>query len=193
MLSTEVLRPRRIFPPESLSRKVETLLETNGEGQSRIQTNKSRDKISRTEGIVLSAIRSRADIDGKNAKVAYEALAGMTGFSKRHVIRVVNSLIRERGLVRVDKKVVRPGKNAINVYHVMDRDNTATDTGIGRKTGKTGQTESTRVTEPVTQIAKPRTIPSLRHAPLSSAFVTEKPSSTYLTASRKTRYLTQGL
>jgi hypothetical protein len=93
MLSTEVLRPRRVLPPESLSRKVETQLETNREGQSRIQTNKSRDKLSRAEEIVLSAIRSRADIDGKNAKVAYESLAAMIGFSKRHVIRTVKSHI----------------------------------------------------------------------------------------------------
>jgi hypothetical protein len=49
------------------------------------------------------------------------------------------------------------------------RDVTASENGIGMKTGKAGQTEITRVTEPVTP-TKPRTIPALRHAPMSSAF-----------------------
>jgi hypothetical protein len=64
--------------------------------------------------------------------------------------------------------------------------------GMSIKTGKAGQTETTRVTEPVTP-AKPRTIPAVRHAPLRSAIVTEKPASTSLTAGRKPRYLTREL
>jgi hypothetical protein len=145
-----------------------------------------RDEKSDAEERVLKAIRSKADSDGKNAEVGYKALAAMTRLSKRHVIRVVKSLIYERGMVRVDKRVMRPGRNATNVYHMVSRDLTATDTGIGVKTGKTGQTETTRVTEPVTP-ARPRTIPALRHAPLRRAFVTEKPASTYLTAGSKPR------
>ena len=154
-----------------------------------------RDKKSRAEDRVLKAIRSKADSDGKNARVGYEHLAAMTGFSRRHVIRVVNSLIYERGMVRVEKRVMRPGHNAINVYHVVPglRDVTASDKGIGRETGKDGQTEITRVTEPVTQIARPRPLPALTHAPLRSAFVTERQGSTPLTAGRKPRYLTREL
>ena len=76
-------------------------------------------QISRSEGIVLDAILSKANLFGKHAKVAYECLAGITGFSIRHVKRLVKSLIYERRLLRVDKRVLWPGHNAINVYHVM--------------------------------------------------------------------------
>ena len=58
-------------------------------------------QISRAEGIVLDAILSKANRFGKFAKVAYECLAGITGFSVRHVIRLVKSLIFERRLLRV--------------------------------------------------------------------------------------------
>ena len=169
-------------------------LETDGETKASGQTKDRNDKKSRAEDRVLKAIRSKTDSDGKNARVGYENLAAMTGFSRRHVIRVVNALISERGMVRVDKRVRKPGRNAMNVYHVVPglRDVTASEKGIGVKTGKTGQTETTRVTEPVTP-AKPRTIPAVRHAPLRSAFVTEKPASTSLTAGRKPRYLTREL
>jgi hypothetical protein len=76
-------------------------------------------QVSRSEGIVLDAILSKANLFGKHARVAYECLAGITGFSVRHVIRLVKSLIFERRLLRVDKRVLWPGHNAINVYHVV--------------------------------------------------------------------------
>jgi hypothetical protein len=76
-------------------------------------------QISRSEGIVLDAILSKANLYGKHARVAYECLAGITGFSIRHVMRLVKSLIFERRLLRVDKRVLWPGHNAINVYHVV--------------------------------------------------------------------------
>jgi hypothetical protein len=50
-------------------------------------------QISRSEGIVLDAILSKANMFGKHARVAYECLAGITGFSVRHIIRLVKSLI----------------------------------------------------------------------------------------------------
>ena len=71
------------------------------------------------EGIVLDAILSKANLFGKHAKVAYECLAGITGFSVRHVMRLVKSLIYERRLLRVTKRVLWPGHNAINVYDVV--------------------------------------------------------------------------
>jgi hypothetical protein len=71
------------------------------------------------EGIVLDAILSKANLFGKHARVAYECLAGITGFSIRHVIRLVKSLIYERRLLRVYKQVLWPGHNAINVYSVV--------------------------------------------------------------------------
>jgi hypothetical protein len=76
-------------------------------------------QISRAEGIVLDAILSKANLFGKHARVAYECLAAITGFSIRHVMRLVKSLIYERRLLRVYKQVLWPGHNAINVYDVV--------------------------------------------------------------------------
>jgi hypothetical protein len=76
-------------------------------------------QISRSEGIVLDAILSKANMFGKHARVAYECLAAITGFSIRHVMRLVKSLIYERRLLRVYKRVLWPGHNAINVYDVV--------------------------------------------------------------------------
>jgi hypothetical protein len=76
-------------------------------------------QISRSEGIVLDAILSKANLFGKHARVAYECLAGITGFSVRHVMRLVKSLIYERRLLRVYKQVLWPGHNAINVYDIV--------------------------------------------------------------------------
>jgi hypothetical protein len=70
-------------------------------------------------GKVLDAILSKANIYGQRAKVAYPALAAMTGFSERHVIRIVKALVCEYRLVRVDKRVLWPGHNRINIYHVV--------------------------------------------------------------------------
>jgi hypothetical protein len=76
-------------------------------------------QISCSEGIVLDAILSKANMFGKHARVAYECLAAITGFSIRHVMRLVKSLIYERRLLRVTKRVLWPGHNAINVYDVV--------------------------------------------------------------------------
>jgi hypothetical protein len=87
------------------------------------------------EGIILDAILSKANLFGKHARVAYECLAGITGFSIRHVIRLVKSLIYERRLLRVTKRVLWPGHNAINVYDVVipwRREVTYSEMGIGR-------------------------------------------------------------
>src|SRR4029453_13933294 len=92
-------------------------------------------QISRSEGIVLDAILSKANLFGKHARVAYECLAGFTGFSVRHFMRLVKSLIYERRLLRVEKRVLWPGHNAINVYDVVvpwRREVTYSEMGIGR-------------------------------------------------------------
>ncbi len=93
-------------------------------------------QISRAEGIVLDAILSKANMFGKRARVAYECLAAITGFSVRHVMRLVKSLIFERRLLRVTKRVLWPGHNAINVYDVVipwRGEVSFEDRGIGRK------------------------------------------------------------
>src|SRR5207248_11724132 len=92
-------------------------------------------QISRSEGIILDAILSKANMLGKHARVAYECLAGITGFSIRHVKRLVKSLIFERRLLRVTKRVLWPGHNAINVYDVVipwRREVSFREMGIGR-------------------------------------------------------------
>jgi hypothetical protein len=93
-------------------------------------------QISRAEGIILDAILSKANMFGKHARVAYECLAGITGYSLRHVKRLVKSLILERRLLRVTKRVLWPGHNAINVYDVVipwRREVTYGEMGIGRQ------------------------------------------------------------
>jgi hypothetical protein len=56
---------------------------------------------------------------GKHARVAYECLAAITGYSIRHVKRLVKALIVERRLLRVYKRRLWPGRNAINIYDVV--------------------------------------------------------------------------
>src|ERR671927_283690 len=88
------------------------------------------------QGIVLDAILSKANMFGKHARVAYECLAAITGFSVRHVKRLVKSLTFERRLLRVTKRVLWPGHNAINVYDVVipwRREVTYEEIGAGRK------------------------------------------------------------
>jgi hypothetical protein len=99
-------------------------------------------QISRSEGIVLDAILGKANLFGKHARVAYECLAGITGFSIRHVMRLVKSLIFERRLLRVEKRVLWPGHNAINVYDVVipwRREVTYSEMGTCLPTGKIGR------------------------------------------------------
>ena len=88
------------------------------------------------EGSVLDAILSKANMFGKQARVAFKCLAAITGFSVRHVKRLVKSLIFERRLLRVYKQVLWPGHNAINVYDVVipwRREVSYQDMGINRK------------------------------------------------------------
>ena len=75
--------------------------------------------LTHAQAIVLDAILSKANMFGKRAKVAFECIAGMTGYSIRHVKRIVKSLTVERRILRVYKRVLWPGHNAINVYHVV--------------------------------------------------------------------------
>jgi hypothetical protein len=64
---------------------------------------------SASAGTVLNVILSKANIYSKHAWIAYACIAGITGFSERHPIRLVKSLIYERRLLRVDKRVLWPG------------------------------------------------------------------------------------
>ena len=96
----------------------------------------NRVQVNASERLVLDVILSKANMFGKQARVAYECLAGITGYSIRHVKRLVKSLILERRLLRVYKRVLWPGHNAINLYDVVipwRREVSFEDMGIGRK------------------------------------------------------------
>ena len=74
-------------------------------------------QISRSEGIVLDAILSKANLYGKHARVAYECLAGdhrafPSGMSNG--CQIPRSL--RRATPAGIKQVLWPGHNAINVY-----------------------------------------------------------------------------
>jgi hypothetical protein len=147
-------------------------------------------QISRAEGIVLDAILSKANLFGKHARVAYECLAAITGFSIRHVKRLVKSLIYERRLLRVYKRVLWPGHNAINVYDVVipwRREVTFEDMGIGRKYPRQDSLNN-KGDKPCHPNPTPR-----ENSPAKPArLCTEKEVSTWLTPGSDPWYFAQG-
>jgi hypothetical protein len=93
-------------------------------------------QVSDAEGRVLRVILSKTNSFGKHAKVAYACLAAITGYSVRHVKRLVKSLIEKRRLLRVTKRVLWPGHNAINIYDVVipwRREVSFAEMGIGSR------------------------------------------------------------
>ena len=143
------------------------------------------------EGRVLDAILSKANLFGKHARVAYECLAAITGFSVRHVIRLVKSLIFERRLLRVTKRVLWPGHNAINVYDVVipwRREVTYSEMGIGRKPARQDKVDNKgdRACHPNSQTERN---PLLQPARLC----TEQEASEWLTKGTAPWYYAQGL
>jgi hypothetical protein len=148
-------------------------------------------QISRAEGIILDAILSKANMFGKHARVAYECLAGITGFSVRHVKRLVKSLIFERRLLRVDKRVLWPGHNAINVYHVVipwRREVTFEDMGIGKKYPR-----QDRVNNKGDRACHPKGQTDINPLLQPARLCTEKEASAWLTKDTAPWYYAQGL
>ena len=76
-------------------------------------------QLSRSEGIVLDAILSKANLYGKHAKVAHEVIQAMTGLSRSTVYAAIAHLEKISHLLRVERKVLWYCHNAINVYHVV--------------------------------------------------------------------------
>ena len=148
-------------------------------------------QISRSEGIVLDAILSKANLFGKHARVAYECIAGITGFSIRHVMRLVKSLIFERRLLRVEKRVLWPGHNAINVYSVVvpwRREITYEEMGIGRKPARSDRLNN-KGDKPCHTNPTPR-----ENSPSQPArLCTEQEASKWLTPGTLPWYFAQGL
>jgi hypothetical protein len=76
-------------------------------------------QISRSEGIVLEAILSKANIYGKHARVAHEVIQAITGLARSTVYAAIARLEKIYHLLRVERKVLWYCHNAINVYHVV--------------------------------------------------------------------------
>jgi hypothetical protein len=76
-------------------------------------------QISRSEGIVLDAILSKANIYGKHARVAHEVIQAITGLARSTVYAAIARLEKIHHLLRVERKVLWYCHNAINVYHVV--------------------------------------------------------------------------
>jgi len=152
-------------------------------------------QFSRAEGIILDAILSKSNMFGKHARVAYECLAGMTGYSLRHVKRIVKALIYERRLLRVTKRVLWPGRNAINVYDIVvpwRREVTFEEMGIGKKYPR-----QDRVNSKGDKTCHPKgqndINPLLQPAQTFTRIPTEKEVSTWLTPGSDPWYFAQGL
>ena len=155
-------------------------------------------QVSRSEGIVLDAILSKANLFGKHARVAYECLAAMTGFSIRHVIRLVKSLIENRRLLRVDKRVLWPGHNAINVYDVVipwRREVSFEEMGTCRPTGKSGRAypRPDKVNNKGDKACHPNTHTKRKIPSEPARLCSEKEASEWFTAGSAPWYYSQGL
>jgi len=79
---------------------------------NRVQVNKS-------ERLVLDVILSKANLFGKHARVAHEVIQAITGLARSTVYAAIARLEKICHLLRVERKVLWPGHNAINVYHVV--------------------------------------------------------------------------
>src|SRR5215211_5781603 len=148
-------------------------------------------QISRSEGIVLDAILSKANLFGKHARVAYECIAGITGFSIRHVMRLVKSLIYERRLLRVDKRVLWYCHNAINVYHVVipwRREVSFEEMGIGR-----AYPRQDRLNNKYDTGCHPNTHQEEKSPYQPARLCTEQEASSWLTPGTAPWYFAQGL
>jgi hypothetical protein len=148
-------------------------------------------QLSRSEGIVLDAILSKANMFGKHARVAYECLAGITGFSVRHVMRLVKSLIYERRLLRVTKRVLWPGHNAINIYDVVipwRREVTFEEMDIGKKYPRQG-----RVNNKYDTGCHPKNQTDIKIPYQPAPLCTEQEASEWLTPGTLPWYYAQGL
>ena len=76
-------------------------------------------QISRSEGLVLDAILSKANLYGKHARIAHEVIQAITGLARSTVYAAIARLEKIHHLLRVERKVLWYCHNAINVYHVV--------------------------------------------------------------------------
>jgi hypothetical protein len=76
-------------------------------------------QVSQSERLVLDAILSKANIYGKHARIAHEAIQAITGLARSTVYAAIARLEKLRHLLRVERRVLWARHNAINVYHVV--------------------------------------------------------------------------
>ena len=76
-------------------------------------------QVNAAERLVLEAILSKTNIYGKHAKIAHEVIQAITGLARSTVYAAIARLEKIRHLLRVERKVLWPGHNAINIYHVV--------------------------------------------------------------------------
>jgi hypothetical protein len=76
-------------------------------------------QINASERLVLDVILSKANMYGKHARVAHEVIQAITGLARSTVYAAIARLEKICHLLRVERKVLWPGHNAINVYHVV--------------------------------------------------------------------------
>ena len=157
----------------------------------RLQDIFDRAQVNRTEHAVLNAILSQANIYGKHAKVAHEVIQAITGLARSTVYAAIARLEKIRHLLRVERNVLWPGHNAINIYHVVIpwRADPLYDErkrmGWGRKNNK-----GPGRMDPHTQ--QEEKSPTLA-AQTCSEPVSAKVASTYLTTGSDPWYYAQGL
>ena len=85
----------------------------------RLQDIFDRAQVNTAEHAVLNAILSQANIYGKHAKVAHEVIQAITGLARSTVYAAIARLEKIRHLLRVERNVLWPGHNAINIYHIV--------------------------------------------------------------------------
>jgi hypothetical protein len=76
-------------------------------------------QVNAAERSVLQAILSKTNIYGKHARIAHEVIQAITGLARSTVYAAIARLEKIRHLLRVERKVLWPGHNAINIYHVV--------------------------------------------------------------------------
>jgi len=128
---------------------------------------------------------------GKRARVAFTCIAAITGFSVRHVKRLVKSLIFERRLLRVTKRILWPGHNAINTYDVVipwRGEVGFEDMGIGKK-----YPHRDRVNNKGDRVCHPNTHQEREIPRKPARLCTEEEASDWFNAGSNLWYFAQGL
>jgi hypothetical protein len=76
-------------------------------------------QVNASERLILDAILSKANMYGKHARVAHEAIQAITGLARSTVYAAIARLEKIHHLLRVERKVLWYCHNAINIYHVI--------------------------------------------------------------------------